>query len=195
MFGDVVDGEDLGEFFDRGARFGVLLKQFAYRVGDLPAPAVADRDVDLHAGAALGPQGRGGQPRRGFGGQHVKGAHDPHPPRRGRVGELVHHSGDDLHQRAELFGAAVEIVGGQQPQRDDLDLGLFAPAEQFDDLAGTHAMPMGGVQAGVLGPSAIAVQDDPDVPRMLDSVELPAQPPLIDVVDEFFQPNLERHAS
>ena len=41
---------------------------------------------------------------------------------------------DDLQQRLELVGGPVEVVGRQQPQRDDLDAELVAPAEELLDL-------------------------------------------------------------
>src|SRR5699024_6267393 len=61
------------------------------------------------------------------------------------------------------------------------------------DLARTRAVAEGRVEAGFLRPAAVAVQDHAHVPRFAQAVELAAQPPLVDVVDEFLQPNLERH--
>ena len=65
----------------------------------------------------------------------------------------------------------VEVVGGEQPQRDDLDADLLAPAEELLDLvgAGPPATRLG--RPGGLGPPPVAVEDHADVARDLLAVE------------------------
>src|SRR5450755_2493467 len=50
VLGDVLDVQDLGQLFDRGAPGRVVLQHGPHRVGDLAPPAVPDRHVDQQAG-------------------------------------------------------------------------------------------------------------------------------------------------
>src|SRR5690606_25046982 len=105
----------------------------AHGVGDLVAAAVADGDVDLEPDDV----GRGGlgraRLRGGRLGQQVEAAHDSQAPPAAlrQAGDRVL---DDGEQRLELLGGALEVVGREHPQRDDLDPQVLAPAEELADL-------------------------------------------------------------
>jgi hypothetical protein len=66
---------------------------------------------------------------------------------------------DDAEKCGELWLRAIEIVGREQPQRDDLDTGLIAPAEEVDDLGGARAMTCRRRRTLRLGPAAVAIED------------------------------------
>ena len=85
----------------------------------------------------------------------------------------------------QLLGRPAEVVAGQQPQRDDLDLRLGAPGEQVDDVVSSGPMAVADTApASRSGPSAIAVEDDADMAGPRGSSERPDEPPLIDPVDQ-----------
>ena len=80
-----------------------------------------------------------------LGGQQVERADrvDPPAPRRGEVGDGVL---DDAAAAASSSAVGpVEVVGRQQPQRDDLDADLLAPAEELLDLVGAGLVARAGV--------------------------------------------------
>ena len=145
---------------------GVLQQQLPHRVGDLLPPAVADRHVELRPG-------RSDRARRGrrepVG--HPRGSRSSAPTTRSRHGsagsaQLVDDVVDDLEQRVELVGRAVEVVGGQQEQRDDLDAGLLAPAQQVGDLGRTDPVAVVDVdESRVARPAPVAVEHERDVAR------------------------------
>ena len=66
-------------------------------------------------------------------------------------------------QRRQLVGRPVQVVGRQQPQRDDLDADLLAPAEQRLDVVGAGLVALRGVGADGLGPAPVAVEHHADV--------------------------------
>ena len=134
-------------------RRGVLAEQGADGVGDLAAAAVPDRDVDQHpvdvAGGLLGRLELLG----GGGGQQVERADRVHPPAP-LVGQRLDGVLDDLEQRVQLGRRPVEVVGREQPERDDLDADLVAPAEQRLDVVRAGLVPVRGVPARPPWPSA-----------------------------------------
>ena len=87
---------------------------------------------------------------------------------------------DDAEQRDELFLRAVEVVRRQQPEGDDLDVGLGAPAEEFLDLVGPGPVSLGGGTARRLRPAPVAVHDDPDVLGHLVVVKVAFHPACIE---------------
>ena len=128
-------------------------EQRPHGVGDLAPAAVPDGDVDQHpvdvAGGLLG----GLEPLGGRGGQQVERAHRVQPPARWSASEstassMISSSG------CELRGGAVEVVGREQPQGDDLDADLLAPAEQRLDVGGAGPVPVRGVARRRPWPSA-----------------------------------------
>ena len=70
-------------------------------------------------------------------------------------------------QRADLLGGPAEVVGRQQPQRDELDVQLVAPAEELLDLVGAGEVAALDLLAEGLGPPPVAVAHDADVLRDL----------------------------
>ena len=66
-------------------------------------------------------------------------------------------------QPLELVRRPVEVVGGEQPQGDDLDADLFAPAQQRLDVGCSGTVAVGGVLAHRLRPAAVAVEHDADM--------------------------------
>jgi len=89
---------------------------------------------------------------------------------------------------------AVEVVRGQQPHGDDLDVGLAAPAKQVGDLAGAHPVAFTHIsEPGFSGPPTVTVQHDADVSRPLRADQLPCQERLVAAVDEFLHQGAGTH--
>ena len=65
-----------------------------------------------------------------------------------------------------------EIVGGEQPQGDDLDADLLAPGEQIGDVVGAGLVALEPSTRPFLGPPPVAVEHDADVPRDAGGLEL-----------------------
>ena len=111
----------------------------SYTIDDLTAAAVPDRDIDERSidagGGILGLL----EQCLGLLGQCVESSHRMQPPLplAYEIGDCVL---DDAEKCGELWLRAIEIVGREQPQRDDLDTGLITPAEEVDDLGGARAM-------------------------------------------------------
>ena len=59
--------------------------------------------------------------------------------------------------------AAAEVVGGQHPQRDDLDVGFGGPAQDLGDLVSAALMTMSGRCPRDLRPAPVSIQDDADM--------------------------------
>jgi hypothetical protein len=170
VLGDVLDVQHVGQVLDRGALGRLVVQQRAHRVGDLAPAAVADRDVHVQAGHVRGAGGRVLERPRGVRGQQVQRTDRVHAPAAG-VRDVVDQPLDDREQRRQLGRRPVEVVGGQQPQRDDLDTDLVAPAEDLLDLVGAGPPAARLRSAGRLRPPAVAVEDDPDVARDLLGVQ------------------------
>jgi hypothetical protein len=69
----------------------------------------------------------------------------------------------------------MQVVGGQQPQRDVFDARFGAPGQQVVDVAGPYDMAVVYVvKAGGTRPSPIAVEHYRDVPRHRPSGKLVA---------------------
>lgn len=119
MLRDVLHVEDLGEFLDAGATARLLDEQRAHRISDLTPTSIPNRDVHNQAGCVgCGLTGIF-QDAGGLVGQQVEGADGLDVPAVG--GELADGVLDDRQQRVQLRGGAVQVVGGQQPERDVLD--------------------------------------------------------------------------
>lgn len=74
--------------------------------------------------------------------QHIKGADSFNaPPLSG--GKVIDDFADDLYQRCHLFWRALEIIGGEHPERYYLYLGLFTPAQEVGNLLGSALMAKG----------------------------------------------------
>ena len=50
---------------------------------------------------------------------------------------------EEAHEPLELLGAAREVVDGEPPDADDVDVGLLAPVEDLLELVGAGAVPLG----------------------------------------------------
>ena len=133
----MLDVDDLGELLERGAPARrARASSDAYGVGDLAAAAVADRDVDQQpvdvAGGLLGRL----EPLGGLGGQQVERADRVEPPAPLRRRATSTASSMIASSGSSSLGGPVEVVGREQPQGDDLDADLLAPAEQRLDVVG-----------------------------------------------------------
>src|SRR6185437_10216828 len=119
--------------------------------------------------------------RGGLVGQQVERAHRVHSP--ALVDQSVNGVLDDREKRAELLFLAAEVVGGQQPEGDDLDAGLLAPLEELEDLVGALAVPLADVGVpGGPGPAPVAVAHHADVPGYRLSRQVALQPALVQPV-------------
>ena len=168
------------------------LQQRAHRVGDLAAPAVGDRDVDDDAGPAGRALGGLLEDPGGVAGQQVERADDVERPAVLGPGEVGDDALDDAQQRAELGLGAGQVVGRQQPERDDLDAGVVAPAEQVDDLVGAALVAVVDARRpDHAGPAAVAVEHQPDVARHRRGLtgEAARQPALVQLVGDVAQPH------
>ncbi len=168
-----VDG--VGELLQRGALVGRVEQQRAHRVGDLLASAVADGDVDEYSvdvlGGVLGLFEGGLHLLR----QQITGADVVDAPA-AVGGEGADDVLDDAEQRDEFVLRPLEVVGRQQPERDDLHVRLGAPAEKLLDLLGPGPVSVHGGGAGRLRPAAVAVHDDADVLGHLSVVQVAFHP-------------------
>src|SRR6185369_1119569 len=63
----------------------------------------------------------------------------------------------------ELLLRSRQVVRRQQPERDDVDADLVAPAQELLDLVGAGLVPVGGARAGLASPPTVSVEDDADV--------------------------------
>ena len=79
--------------------------------------------------------------------------------------KVAHGVLDDPDEGLELDRRTGEVVGRQQPQGDDLDTCLIAPAEEVDDLRGAGPVARRGGRTLCLGPAAVSVKDDANMPR------------------------------
>ena len=59
-----------------------------------------------------------------------------------RCSQLVDCVGNDREQRGQLFRWPSQVVCAEQPQRDNLNADLFAPADELLDLGGSGLMPL-----------------------------------------------------
>ena len=98
--------------------------------------------------------------------------HAPAAAVRQLVGGVV----DDLQQREQFGGVSLQVVRGQQPQRDDLHTRFLAPSEELGDTRGAGTVTRIAGRAVVAGPASIAVQDDPDVAGQSVGVEAVKHP-------------------
>ena len=82
-------------------------------------------------------------------------------------------------------GRAVQVVGGQQVERDVLDAGLVTPGEQLLDPGGADPVAVVGVdEAHLAGPAAVAVAHHPDMARHRLAGEFSGEPPLVERIDK-----------
>jgi hypothetical protein len=77
--------------------------------------------------------------------------------------QALHGLLDDAEQCFEFGVRPGEVVGGQQPQGDDLDVGVVAPTEEVDDLRRTSGVTDRRRRSLCTGPAAVAIQDHADV--------------------------------
>ena len=124
------------------------------------------------------------QPAGGAGGEQIERTDRVHAPAAGG-GDL---SGDVLADAEDLGQlrrrTPDQIVGGQQPQRDDTHADFLAPAEEFEDLRAAGTVPLAREQPRFLGPAAISVQDDADVARNGRGIQRAGDPALIGAVQQ-----------
>src|SRR5215470_19601877 len=113
----------------------MFLQQRTDRISDLATAAVADRHVYEQAGIVGGGLPGVLEYLGHLGRQQVECAHWLDPPALSH--ELPDRVLDDLEQWFELLlRPCDEIVGGEQPQGNDLDARLLAPLKQLKDLVG-----------------------------------------------------------
>ena len=77
--------------------------------------------------------------------------------------EVAHGVLDDADEGLELDGRPSEVICREQPQGDNLDTCLVAPAEEVDDLRGAGPVAGRGGRTLRLGPAPVAVEDDANV--------------------------------
>ena len=70
---------------------------------------------------------------------------------------------DNFEKGIEFIRIAIEVIGAQQPERHDRDIGLFTPIEKFNDLLGTFAMAIFWATKVVLRPTTISIEYDTDM--------------------------------
>ena len=85
-------------------------------------------------------------------------------PPTARSGQLGNGRLDDPQQRREFLLRSREVVGGEQPQGDHLDIDVFAPGQEALDVVGAGLVPGLGVGAPLRCPPTVAVEQNPHVP-------------------------------
>ncbi len=85
--------------------------------------------------------------------------------------ELVHlvasaadHVAVEAHQEPDLVGRARPVLGGEGVGRDRLDADLDGALDDVEERGLTLLVPLRPGQSALLGPAAVAVHDDRDVP-------------------------------
>jgi len=138
MRGNRFGGDLLDHLGKCRLRCGPAFEQAAYRIGNLLPPAIGDGDVELEpviAGSGAFRRTDRGKHRLG---QHRQAADRPHPHAPavdGRVARQSRQLGFDRAQDAGNFGGrALEVVGGENPQRDRRDAELGTPVEHVVEL-------------------------------------------------------------
>ncbi|GAB3645273.1 hypothetical protein GCM10028833_04490 [Glycomyces tarimensis] len=185
MPGDRFGVDDCGGLLEAQAGLGVLEQQRSDGVGDLPLPAVADREVHPHApllgGALLGVLEAGLVLRW----EEVERADHAQLPRLLGLGQLAGELADDVEQRVELLLRPREVLGGQQPDRDVLDAELFAPAEEPLNVLRPGAVAIVRIgEPHVARPPAVPVDQDADVLGQRLARQLTVEPTFIDAVEQ-----------
>lgn len=148
--------------------------------------AVAHRDVDEYPLDVV--RGLLGllEHRLGSGREDVQVADVVDPPAAVR-GEAPHGVLDDVEQRTELDFRPVQVVGGEHPQGDDLDVRLGAPAQHFGDLVGPGLVALFRRASGRLRPAPVPVQDHADVLGRRVVVEAAFHPACVEPVHQVAQ--------
>jgi len=106
-----------------------------------------------------------------------------------RVGQVTDDILDDRQERLKLVGRTVEVVGRKQPEGDDLDADILAPAKKRRDVVSARLVPLRGVCAVGLGPSAVPIEHDTDVTRHALRREAGGKPTLVRAVQQVTQPH------
>ena len=183
VLADEFRGQDLGEGVERSAIILVRLHDTSHGVGDLSSPAVPDGKVDVKSGlASTSPLGRCEPRDEGFW-QRFGRANMLDAPI-AILREIRREVADDLEQAVEFFwGAAGEIVSGQQVQGGNRDSEVVAPLEKLAILRGPRSMSVRrGVKLAQFRPASVAIDDHGDVLRKGLGSKKPPQSVLIEPV-------------
>src|SRR5699024_3672229 len=182
VLGHGLDADPRGDALAVQTLGGQVPHQLLHGVDDLPPRAVADGRIDPPPGlrgdlhllsGGAGPhrlrQGLGvaGQPYA------VAGLDDP-----------ADRVADDRVEGGELLGRAAQVVGGQHPHGDQGDVEVVAPGEELEDLRCARTMAVLGALPRLLRPATVAVDDDAQVLRELEVLELAEEPPFVDAVQK-----------
>jgi hypothetical protein len=139
----------------------------ARRGDDFGAPAIGQRDCQVHAVVVLG-QGLGVADHRGnVGGEPVEFADDPQPH------AVAVQFGDfaaqivpqQAHQRVDLVRRPLPVLRREAEQRQIGNSELACRDQRPAHRVGALAMTRDARQAAGLRPAAVAVHDDRDMPR------------------------------
>ena len=165
----------------------MLVQQRSNSVHYFTTTAVANRNVDKRSIDTCSGFLRFLQHTRSVIREQVQGTHRMQSPP-----SLTHEAGDrfldDREQRLQLWFWPGQVVRGQQPQRDHLDVRVIAPAKEVDDLGSPGGMTGRGGRTLRCRPPPIPIEDDSDVlrgPARREGVfQLRIQTPLVRAIDE-----------
>ena len=133
------DVNELGQLVEGRALTRMRLQKRTNGVDHLTPPAVADCNVDDRtvdiAGSSLGFL----EQPRGVIREEIEGANRVDSPAC-LLGEISDGVLDNADECLEFDRRTGEVVGRQEPQGDDLNPGLIAPAKKIDDLRGAGSM-------------------------------------------------------
>lgn len=93
------------------------------------------------------------------------GPADPHAQIVELVAATVDHVAIEAHQPAHLVGGALPVLGGERIGRQVRDTQLDRAVDDIQQRRLAAGMTLGALESTLLGPAAIAVHDDRDVPR------------------------------
>ena len=87
---------------------------------------------------------------------------------------------DDVEKQLDLFGGALEVLSGQQVERDHIHVHLGAPPNELTDFCAPCTVPLRDIaEPGLAGPAAVAIGHYGDVLRPLLSAQLTPQTVLV----------------
>ena len=137
------------------------------RIGDVPAAAVIDRDVELQRGVRAGLLHRAlhAFAKLGLERRKIADERDAHAVLVQLVDFAIERLQEKLHQRADFALRPIPVLAGEREQRQRLDAAAQAELDRRAHGFLAFAMAQAARPAAPLGPAAVAVHDDRDMAR------------------------------
>lgn len=110
--------------------------------------------------------------------------------------EVAREVANDLNEFAQFVAVATrEVVGRQQVERDDTDVGFVAPPQKLDDLLGPRSVAVGGgAPDAQSSPATIAIENHGDMARVSRVGQLPTQAAHVELIQQAATPGSSRRS-